>query len=136
MFLTYFGVKILRESSDKSAASEEEEAQQSMESMADDSNTKVGFLNRIKNRSLFLKAVIMVFMAEWGDRSMLATIALGASMNPMTVALGATGGHALATLIAVQGGGIMTNYLDEKKVSRFSGSLFLFFALTTLLKVF
>lgn len=50
---------------------------------------------------MFIKAFIMIFMAEWGDRSMLATVALGASLNPMTVFLGATGGHALASLIAV-----------------------------------
>ena len=78
----------------------------------------------------------MVFAAEWGDRSMLATIALGANLNPLSVALGATGGHALATMIAVQGGGILSNHLDEKKVSRFSGSLFLFFAFTTLFKLY
>ena len=102
--------------------------------MDEDSNLRI--VNKLKNKSIFLKSIMMVFMAEWGDRSMLATIALGASMNPMTVALGATGGHALATLIAVQGGGIMTKYLDEKKVSKFSGSLFLFFAFTTLFKLF
>ena len=101
-----------------------------------DETSEVGIVNKLKNKSLFLKSIIMVFMTEWGDRSMLATIALGASMNPMTVALGATGGHAAATLIAVSGGGLMTKYLDEKKVSRFSGSLFLFFALTTILKLY
>lgn len=58
-------------------------------------------------RAMFIKAFLMVFMAEWGDRSMMATVALGASMNPLTVAIGATSGHALACLIAVQGGGIM-----------------------------
>ena len=89
-FLTYFGIKTLIESDGKTAAGEEEEAKEALKSG----------LNR-KSKSKFIQAFIMVFMAEWGDRSMLATVALGASLNPMTVFLGATGGHALATLIAV-----------------------------------
>ena len=85
---------------------------------------------------MFFKSILMVFAAEWGDRSMLATIALGANLNPMSVALGATGGHALATLIAVQGGAMLSNRLDERIVSRFSGSLFLLLAFTTLFRLY
>jgi putative Ca2+/H+ antiporter (TMEM165/GDT1 family) len=126
-FLTYFGIKTLMESSSKNAAGEEEEAKETMKSRYENSKG---------SRPMFLNAFLMVFMAEWGDRSMLATVALGASMNPLTVALGATSGHALACLIAVQGGGLMSKHLDERKVSQFSGSLFLLFAITTLLRVF
>lgn len=143
-FLTYFGLKILKESNTVSAKDEEEEAMECVDGLnkcsvdfdEEEVPKKRNIIKRLKDKSLFFKSILMVFAAEWGDRSMLATIALGANLNPLSVALGATGGHALATMIAVQGGGILSNHLDEKKVSRFSGSLFLFFAFTTLFKLY
>ena len=44
----------------------------------------------------------MTFLAEWGDRSQLATIALAASFNLLMVTLGALIGHFICTAAAVQ----------------------------------
>ena len=73
---------------------------------------------------------------QWGDRSMLATVALAASQSPIGVALGAIGGHGLATLMAVLGGSIISPHISERMMSLIGGSLFLLFAATTAVGLF
>ncbi|PPR94457.1 hypothetical protein GOBAR_AA26194 [Gossypium barbadense] len=82
------------------------------------------------------KSFSLVFFAEWGDRSMLATIALGAAQSPWGVASGAIAGHLLATSIAILGGAFLANYISEKLVGYLGGALFLVFAVATFFGVF
>ena len=83
-----------------------------------------------------LEVAGLIFLAEWGDRSMLATIALGAAQNPVGVAVGATAGHAAATAIAVVGGALASKHVSEKSVNLASGVLFLLFAAATAYSMF
>jgi len=80
---------------------------------------------------IIVKTFTLIFVAEWGDRSMLATIALGAAQNPVSVFAGAVAGHALATLIAVVGGSLIAGYISERAIGATSGVLFLLFAVLT-----
>ncbi|KAF3635858.1 GDT1-like protein 2, chloroplastic [Capsicum annuum] len=82
------------------------------------------------------KSFSLVFFAEWGDRSMLATIALGAAQSPWGVASGAIAGHLVATSLAILGGAFLANYISEKLVGYLGGVLFLVFAVATLFGVF
>uniref|UniRef100_A0A803MU93 GDT1 family protein n=1 Tax=Chenopodium quinoa TaxID=63459 RepID=A0A803MU93_CHEQI len=77
------------------------------------------------------KSFCLVFFTEWGDRSMLATIALGAAQSPWGVASGAIVGHLVATSVAVLGGAFLAKYISEKLVGYLGGVLFLLFAVAT-----
>jgi len=119
--LTFFGVKTIQEArnADESAAEEREEAEEEVSKFDDGA------------AGLFLSTFALVFAAEWGDKSFLATIALAAASSPVGVVIGAVGGHGVATGIAVVGGSYLGKYVDEKVVQYVGGSLFLVFALTT-----
>ncbi|CAK7336196.1 unnamed protein product [Dovyalis caffra] len=79
----------------------------------------------------YAEAEELVKKKEWGDRSMLATIALGAAQSPWGVATGAIAGHLVATSIAILGGAFLANYISEKLVGYLGGALFLVFAVAT-----
>lgn len=83
-----------------------------------------------------IETFCLIFVAEWGDRSMLATIALGAAQNPVGVAVGATAGHLFATFIAVIGGSLISKKISERFVAFCGGWLFLLFALFTAIGIF
>jgi len=83
-------------------------------------------------KSIFLQAYILTFLAEWGDRSQIATIALAADRDPYGVTFGACFGHALCTGMAVVGGRMLASKISEKTVSFWGGFIFLAFGFHSL----
>lgn len=119
--LVVFGVQTLRSARDAeaNAAEEREEAE---EEVARFSAAATGTI---------VSTFAVVFAAEWGDKSFLATIALAAATSPLGVTFGAISGHGLATALAVLGGGYLSKNVSESTLQYAGGTLFLVFAAFT-----
>lgn len=78
-------------------------------------------------RSTFLQSLTLTFLAEWGDRSQIATIALAAAKDPVGVTVGGCLGHCICTSIAVVGGRMLAARISEKTVSFYGGIIFFVF---------
>ncbi|MFW6358023.1 MAG: TMEM165/GDT1 family protein [Chroococcales cyanobacterium] len=78
--------------------------------------------------SLISTAFLMTFLAEWGDRTQIATITLSASNPPIGVTLGAVLGHTICAAIAVIGGKMLAKHISERVLVAVGGGLFLIFA--------
>jgi len=77
---------------------------------------------------VFVQSFVLTFLGEWGDRSQIATIALGAAHNVYLVTLGTIVGHACCTAVAVLGGRWISTKISVKKVTLGGACLFLLFA--------
>jgi len=74
---------------------------------------------------VFLEALILTFLAEWGDRSQLATIALATHYNAIGVTIGGVLGHCICTVGAVMGGKMLAMKISPRPVALFGGITFL-----------
>ncbi|KAG1841817.1 hypothetical protein DFJ58DRAFT_807685 [Suillus subalutaceus] len=76
---------------------------------------------------VFVQAFVLTFVGEWGDRSQIATIALGAAHNVYLVTLGTVIGHTCCTALAVMGGRYVSTKISVKHVTLGGAVLFLIF---------
>ncbi|KAH7881873.1 hypothetical protein F5I97DRAFT_1914781 [Phlebopus sp. FC_14] len=76
---------------------------------------------------VFVQAFVLTFLGEWGDRSQIATIALGAAHNVYLVTLGTVIGHTCCTALAVLGGRYVSTKISVKQITLGGATLFLIF---------
>jgi Ca2+/H+ antiporter, TMEM165/GDT1 family len=81
---------------------------------------------------VILEAFSLTFLAEWGDRTQLATMALATTQVPGGVILGAIAGHTISSLLAVLGGRWAAGRISEKMLTALGGILFLIFGILEL----
>lgn len=130
----YFGVQLLREwwrmrNSDDLNDELAEVEEELMDDAAKKNEIRLARSSIIS--PIFMKALTMTALAEWGDRSQIATIALAASRDLYGVIVGGIIGHAICTGLAVVGGRLLAARISERMVALCGGIVFVAFAIIT-----
>ncbi|MGW4351310.1 TMEM165/GDT1 family protein [Nocardia sp. NPDC004582] len=112
------GLWTLRESLSNSADAEDEVAPQ------------------VRSRSAFLVVLSAFLLAELGDRTMFATMALATNNNWVAVWIGSVAGMVAAGALAIVIGVTVGKHIPERIIAVCSGLLFLYFGALTLLEAF
>ncbi|GAB4300108.1 MAG: TMEM165/GDT1 family protein [Oscillatoriaceae cyanobacterium] len=115
-----FGVKLLLEARQMPNAPNTEEEQDALEAV-EGAGVKPSIWG------VLVKAFVLTFVAEWGDRTQIATIALAAANHPVGVIIGGTLGHSICAAIAVLGGRAIAGRISERTITILGGSLFIIF---------
>uniref|UniRef100_A0A0A9WY82 GDT1 family protein n=1 Tax=Lygus hesperus TaxID=30085 RepID=A0A0A9WY82_LYGHE len=89
-------------------------------------------LSCLKISRIVAQAFTLTFLAEWGDRSQLATIILAAREDVFGVTFGSIFGHSLCTGLAVLSGRYLAEKISVRSVTILGGIVFLIFAITSL----
>jgi Ca2+/H+ antiporter, TMEM165/GDT1 family len=82
-----------------------------------------------------LEAFTLIFIAEWGDRTQFATIALAAANDPVGVTIGAILGHTICAVIAVVAGRSIAGIISERLITLIGGGLFAIFGVFALFQI-
>ncbi|WP_138498179.1 TMEM165/GDT1 family protein [Nostoc sp. PA-18-2419] len=122
-----FGIKLLYDASKMSAASCDTEVIEEAEAAVKKEDLQLP--KQKTSLRILIKAFMLTFMAEWGDRTQIATIALAAGNNPIGVTTGAILGHAICAAIAVIGGKMIAGRISERQLTIIGGCLFLIFGI-------
>ncbi len=127
-----FGFKLLydasRMSAQKNLADEEEQALKAVE------RREAGMVSW-SIVGVIMEAFSLTFMAEWGDRTQMATITLAAAHHPIGVMVGAALGHAICAAIAVMCGKLISGRISERMLTGLGGGLFIIFGIVAGLKM-
>ena len=122
-----FGIKLLYQASQMSPATAGTEEKEAAETIA--KAERVGQPCPNTSLAVMAEAFGLTFVAEWGDRTQIATIALAAAHPPTGIVLGAVLGHAMCAAIATNCGRWLCSRLSERTLTALGGGLFLLFAL-------
>ena len=145
-----FGLKMLKEGWNMSAAEAQEEMEEVQEELlkkekelpgskdvetggGDHDTASISKLKRLFEMMIspiFVQAFTMTFLAEWGDRSQLATIVLAAREDITAIIIAGIIGHSICTGLAVLGGRFIAQKISVRTVTLIGGVVFLIFAFT------
>jgi putative Ca2+/H+ antiporter (TMEM165/GDT1 family) len=91
---------------------------------------------RMSNRSAIAAASGAFFLAELGDKTMLATITLASTHGAFGVWLGSTVGMVVADALAIVVGRLLGRRLPERVITVFASVMFVIFGVVLLLEGF
>jgi len=121
-----FGLKLLYDASQMSGQeSLKEECEEALEAV----EQREQGITRWSIRAVLIEAFTLTFVAEWGDRTQLATITLASANHPYGVLVGAILGHAICAAIAVTCGKLIAGRISERWLTAVGGILFIGFGI-------
>ena len=126
-----FGVKLLYQASQMSALAKGAEEKEAVEAVARAEQAEKK--PQETPLAIITEAFGLTFVAEWGDRTQIATIALAAANHPMGVVMGAVLGHTVCAAIATNCGRWLCGRISERTLTALGGGLFLLFAVLELI---
>ncbi len=122
-----FGIKLLYEASQMPANACDVEVVKEATSVVDKAEFKLP--KQQTQAAIIAEAFVLTFLAEWGDRTQIATIALATRYSPIGVTIGAILGHAICAVIAVIGGRMLAGRISERTLTFAGGFLFIIFGI-------
>jgi len=93
-----------------------------------DDDESVDVMER-SGRGIFLTTLLLIFVAEFGDKTQIAVAGLASSLDPLPVWLGATTALIMVSILGVWAGRTVLQRLPLRWLHRISGGVFLLFAL-------
>jgi putative Ca2+/H+ antiporter (TMEM165/GDT1 family) len=140
LLFLYFGIRLLKDATEMEAGKHSDELEEVEEELVgkkdegaeDDLESNKGKAKPVSvsgATNVLTQAFTLTFLAEWGDRSQIATIALASAKDPLGVTFGGILGHAFCTGLAVIGGRMLASRISEKTVATIGGLTFLAFAI-------
>ena len=85
---------------------------------------------------IFVTTLLLIFVAEFGDKTQIAVAGLAGSFDPFPVWLGATGALLMVSVLGVWAGRTLLQRLPLLWLRRISGAVFLLFALLAAWRAF
>lgn len=141
ILFAYFGFRLLKDAQEMDTSQPNEELEEVEQELGvdakkgdvesgDQKSSSSSLTNMTPAKwSILTKSFTLTFLAEWGDRSQIATIALASAKDPLGVTIGGVLGHAMCTGLAVVGGRLLATKISERTVAIAGGILFIIFAL-------
>tara|TARA_R110001592_G_scaffold363341_1_gene684444 strand:+ start:68709 stop:69308 length:600 start_codon:yes stop_codon:yes gene_type:complete len=102
----------------------------------DDDNQEDEDVGLRSSHSLFITALLMIFIAEFGDKTQLAVAGLSSTFHGLPVWLGSTLALLATTVLGVLAGQRLLKHLPLKLIHKMSGVLFLVLAALALYHAF
>jgi Ca2+/H+ antiporter, TMEM165/GDT1 family len=85
---------------------------------------------------IFVTTLLLIFVAEFGDKTQIAVAGLAGSFDPFPVWLGATGALLMVSILGVWAGRTLLQRLSLLWLQRISGAVFLLFSLLAAWRAF
>jgi len=84
---------------------------------------KEGGRDQLYSSNAFIAGFVMIFLAEWGDKTQIAAALFATEYHPLLVLISTLAALAILSLMAVYLGKFIADKIDQKMISKIAGIL-------------